>query len=469
MNCLTTLYSHQQEALSKIKDKKVNGLFMEMGTGKTLTAISLAVMRREAGRCDRVIYFCPASLRKTVVDEIKKHTGEDACCIHLTKTIKSFWYVVGIESISQSNRITLRANDLITEQSFIILDESDLCKNPAAIRTRRITQMAKKAKYRMILTGTPVGEGIEDLFSQFYFLNWQILGYRSFYSFATQHLEYSENYPNLVVSRRGVEDIATKIAPYVYQVKKQECLDLPPQTYSTYYVSMSREQYSLYQEAKEVLLLSLPDDEIDSYDIFRLFVALREIVSGFWNETIDYRKRNNLQRKPKFHKVQHSRITILLNILEKLPQGKVIIWCNFYYAIEQVACAIAEIYGHSAIAQHHGKTASPEIEIDRWRNEARFLIASPKCSGRGLTLNEAQYAVFYNNDFSYRIREQAEARNHRIRQNQNVHYIDIVCENSIDERIVNALSHKENLAQQFKQKINRLQQKSKIKQELAKI
>lgn len=451
---------HQRAAIDKLKPLRVGGLLMEMGTGKTFTAIALAALR--AHKIDRVIYLCPVDLKATIAYELAKHIDNPMVYVFDDKTRQGHipaadFYICGVESIGQSDRVTLALNDLVTEQSFVILDESDTCKNHAAKRTMRLTQICQRAKYRVIMTGTAVGEGVEDLYAPFYFLSPKILGYNSFYSFAANHLEYSEDYPGMVVNNLNTDYIAKRIEPYVYQVKKEECLDLPSRQYLTRYCDMTWEQHTLYGQAKEEILNSVPDDEIDSYTIFRLFTALREIVSGFWNQTPDPRPRWwNTNNQGQFHNCQHDRIDLLLSALDEIDSNEpVIVWANFDYAIAQVAESLVD-----QCVTYYGQTDDRDGNLAKWRNgDRRVLVASPRCGGRGIDLTHASYTIFYNNDFPYRLREQAEARNHRMGQTRPVTYIDLVCDRSIDERIVNALYAKENLAQQFKKELQGHQDK----------
>ena len=452
--------AHQQSAIEKLKPLRVGGLFMEMGTGKTFTAIALAALR--AHKIDRVVYLCPVDLKGTIAYELAKHVERPRVCLFDDKTRQgqipdADFYVCGVESVGQSNRVTLALNDLVTDQSFVVLDESDTCKNHAAKRTMRLTQICQRAKYRVIMTGTAVGEGVEDLYSQLYFLSPKILGYNSFYTFAANHLEYSEDYPGMVVNNLNVDYITQRIEPYVYQVKKEECLDLPNRQYLTRYFDQSHEQRELYGLAKDEILNSVPDDEIDSYTIFRLFTALREIVSGFWNQTPDPRPRWwNANTQGQFHACQHDRIRLLLTTLDEIDDHEpVIIWVNFDYAIGQIVDAL----GGDCVT-YYGQTEDRAASLAQWRSgKARKLVASPRCGGRGIDLTQARYAIFYNNDFPYRLREQAEARNHRMGQHRPVTYIDLVCEGSIDDRIVKALWAKENLAQRFKKELQGAQDK----------
>jgi SNF2 family DNA or RNA helicase len=467
MTLTTNPLRHQQDAADKLKGLRVGGLFMEMGTGKTRALIQLAYDRRH--KIDKVVYFCPVNLKTTVEHELQKHIDNPSVYIFDDKTkmgrIPDAWfYVVGVESIGQSDRVTLCANDLITDRTMVVIDESDTCKNHQALRTQRLTLMGQRARYRFIATGTPVGEGVVDLYAQMKFLSPDILGYKSFYSFAANHLEYSEEHRGLIVRSLNTDVIAAKIEPYVYQVKKDECLDLPDRQYLSRTFTLSYEQRDLYQRAKEEILMSVPDDEIDSYVIFRLFTALREIVSGFWHRLPDPNPNHRWaeQFEPEMLIADHDRVNLLTSVIREIPpQEKVIIWVNFHHCINQVVEALTDEYGAGAIAEFHGLTRDRDAEINRWRNEAKFLVASPKCGGRGLTLNECAYTIFYNNDFPYRVREQAEARNHRIGQTRQPTYIDLIADRSIDDRIFKALCKKENLVQAFKREMDKLKKEGR--------
>jgi SNF2 family DNA or RNA helicase len=466
MTIRTELMAHQVAAAAKLKGLRVGGLFMEMGTGKSLTLLELCRQRKH--KIDKVIYFCPVNLKATAAYEIQKHSDAVAYVFDdktaMGKIPEAHIYIVGVESIGQSDRVTLCANSLITDRSLVIIDESDTCKNYKAIRTQRLIRMASRARYRFIATGTPVGEGVVDLYAQMYFLSPDILGYKSFYSFAANHLEYHEEHKGLIVRSLNTDVIAAKIEPFVYQVKKDECLDLPDRQYLSRYLEMTYGQRTLYNQAKQEILMSAPDDEIDSYVIFRLFTALREIVSGFWYRRPDPNPDHRWaeQFEPELLTCGHSRTDLLLATLEEIaPSEKIIIWVNFQHCITEVVEALAAQHGAEAIAQFHGLTTDREQQIDLWRKDARFLVASPKCGGRGLTLNESAYTVFYNNDFPYRVREQAEARNHRIGQTRKPTYIDLICRESIDDRIFSALIKKENLVRAFKREMDKLKGESK--------
>lgn len=441
---------------------RVGALFMEMGTGKTRAAIELVHRRRS--RIDHAVIFCPVSLKETWRYEIVKHTDAAPADIYVFDDRTSsrnlpaaFWYVIGLESMSSSNRVTLAAHELVTESSYVVVDESSYIKGHNARRTQRITTLAARARYRLLLTGTPLSQGIVDLFAQMRFLSPSILGYHSFYSFAANHLEYSERHPGLVVAAHNVPHLAAKIQPYVYQVSKAECIDLPDKLYESRYYTMTVAQRDAYEQAKYDLLLNVPDDEITSYTLFKLFTVLQQIVAGFVNEG---RRVMNLP---------HKRLEQLDAALASIPAAaKVIIWCKYLYSLDVIANRLTTTHGAGTVAVYHGglDEHNRHVEIERFRQSARFLIATQATGGHGLTINEAHHVIFYENGFKYAERAQAEDRCHRIGQTQPVTYIDIVCRDSIDERIQSSLAGKGNVVEAFRLQVKRIKD-SKDKAALA--
>ena len=468
----TELMTHQREAAAKLLPSRVGGLLMEMGTGKTLTAIELVRLRR--AKINKVVWFTPVSLKQTVKNEILKHTdcGETDICVFDDKTSESklpdcFWFVCGLESVSSSDRVTLAIHALIDERTFVIVDESSFIKGHHAMRTLRLTSYAECARYRLILTGTPLTQGVVDLYAQMRFLSPKILGYNSFYSFACNHLEYSEKYPGMIVRSLNTENLALKIAPYVYQVTKAECLDLPEKTFQSFYFSMTGQQRTLYDRAKYELLMDVPDDYLDSsIAIFRLFSALQQITGGFWRKSDwspHYRRQSQTpiitEKTFELHEVAHRRAALLVEVVAALPPDqKIIIWAKYHYDIREITAALAQCFPHERGAFFHGRLSEAERdrEVEKFRGDARFFVATPASGGHGLTLNEASFVIFYNNGFKYSERLQAEDRCHRIGQTRKVTYIDLVCANSIDERIVRALASKQSVVESFKREINQV-------------
>ena len=454
----TSLMPHQVDAVNKVLPSRIGALFMEQGTGKSLTAIELAQLR--AGKIDRVVWFCPVSLKRTVRGEILKHTDctdADICVFDDKITANTIpdamWYVVGIESMSASTRVVLTVQQLINDRTMVILDESTYIKGHHAIRTRRITLFSQDARYRLAMTGTPLTQGVVDLFAQMRFLSPKILGYNSFYSFAANHLEYSDKFPGMIVRAHNTEYLAAKIKPYVYQVTKAECLNLPQKLYDTKYFDLTDEQRYEYERVKDVFLSLADAETFTNYAIFQLFTYLQQITSGFLN----YGGRKEYR---------HRRLDTLMDAVEGVADSeKVIIWAKYRRDIESVSQALKTAYGDDSVSMFYGNLSEKQrnAEVEKFRGRARFFVATQSTGGHGLTLNESNRVIFYNNGFKYSEREQAEDRCHRIGQQYNVTYTDVHCSHTIDDRIWKALCNKGSVVADFRREIERVK-KNRMKE-----
>lgn len=447
MHTKTDLMLHQKDAVNKLKKIKVGGLFMDMGTGKTRTAIEFIVQREH--KISKVVYFCPVTLKETVYQEFLKHTNltERNICVFDDKTsIKDipsvFVYIVGIESMSSSKRVVLTVNRLIDNNTFIIVDESSYIKTHCAWRTERIMYVSQRCKYRLLLTGTPITNNVQDLYSQMYFLSPKILGYNSFYSFSANHLEYSEKYPGMVVRAHKTDWLSQKIAPYIYQVKKEDCLSLPDKIYKRLYFRMTEEQRTWYNQAKEDLLKL---ECFDSYTLFQLFSALQQVVSGFSN---------------KYDRIfeDNRRFDLLLDFIKNV-YGNAVIWCKYRYSLDKISVALS---GKCAII-HGGQTEKErKKQLSSFETDKQFLVSMLGVGSHGLNLIQANTVIFYENSFNYAQRIQAEDRCHRIGQTKDVLYVDLICSDSIDTRIIESIDRKENLIEILKKDIERTTQNGKI-------
>lgn len=452
----TELMPHQSAAVNKLSPIRVGALFMEMGTGKTRTAIELIESRRH--KIDRVAWFCPVSLKETIRREIMKHTDTRADQIHTfgDKTRSNnipdvFWHIVGIESMSSSKRVIFAANSLITENTMAIVDESSYIKGHRSARTDWITRVCERSRYRLILTGTPISQGVVDLFAQMRFLSPKILGYRSFYSFARNHLVYSERFPGKIERSLNTDYLAAKIQPYVYQVTKKECLDLPKKLYETRYCNLTLQQRYIYELTKEETLANLDPDDWNSIAIFRLFSQLQQIVSGY--QTLGGSKVELDSNRPQ----------LLMDIIDNIPDHEqVIIWGKYHFDIDSISAALLERNLPGDITYFHGGLSQKKRieEVNRFKAGARFFVATQSSGSHGLNeIMSACYVIFYTNNFKYSERQQAEDRNHRIGQERNVTYIDIVCSDSIDERIAMALYEKGNVVDAFKREVDKVKRR----------
>lgn len=441
MQLNTSLYEHQIKAVDKLSNVKVGALYMEMGTGKTRTALELIKKRLDEGKVNHVLWLCPCSVKESLKRDIKKHASGDL----------SMFTICGIETLSSSIRANIALLELVEQKSvYLIVDESNLVKNHKAKRTQNIIRLSESCKYKLILNGTPISKCEKDLFAQWYILDWRILGYRSFWSFAANHLEYDERVKGKIVRCLNVDYLVRKIAPYTYQVKKSECLDLPDKTYSNYYYSMTKEQLEHYDYVAEQLLFEV--DELEPHTIYRLFSGLESVISGFRVKVGD-----KLTRKPLFkNPMDNPRMQTLFEILDNLDE-KVIIFCKYTKEILDIVEIANNRYGEGSAVAFCGELNQKkrQVNILEFKDSAKFFVANKICAGYGLDLQFCSYVIYYSNDWDYATRGQSEDRVHRIGQDKNVHIVDICASNTLDERIIKCLNRKEDLVASFKKELDR--------------
>lgn len=446
MTTKTVLLPHQAAAVDKLRRLKVGALYMEQGTGKTRTALELVKIRLDAGKIDRVLWLCPCSVKKNLALDIRKHADVEQDIIT----------ICGIETLSGS---VVTANTLLemvkSRKVMLIVDESALVKNAAALRTQRITLLASYCKYKIILNGTPVSNNEADLFAQWFILDWRILGYRSWYTFSSNHLEFDEKYKEKIVNVKNVHYITDRIAPYTFQIRKSECLKLPEKENFIRYFDLTEAQSAHYTDVVErfLELVALSEDTGNSAFISKLLTALQEVASGkrILSEPTDPLKHEAFFADPE----ENPRIKTLTETIAETNGEKAVIWCRYSMEISDVLDVLAR-HGWSAVRFDGSVTQKHRQEnLELFAGNVRFLVANKTCAGYGLNLQFCRNAIYYSNDWSWGTRAQAEDRLHRIGQNQTVRLWDICANHTLDERILDCLARKGNLVDEFKKALKK--------------
>lgn len=459
MEFLTDLLPHQEAAVEKLRKLTVGALFMDMGTGKTRTGLELVKRRLDKGYVDRVLWLCPCSVIENLKQDMIRH------CNEVPPEIR----IAGIESISASGSLYLELYDYVSGGGcYLIVDESSLVKNPNAIRSRRIEAMADMCTHKLILNGTPISRNEADLYQQFRLLDWEILGYKSYWSFAANHLEYKEIRQgcrkiktNQVIRCHNTRYLSEKIEPYTYQIKKEECFELPKKNYHWEPCHMTAEQYIAYIDAKDEFLLQI--DELHSETIYRYFTALQHVTSGRRVEDSDH----GMVIEDLFDDWHDNPRLKCLQDLVKRIEGKCIIFAKYQKEIEEIEAVLDE--EGLSWAEFTGKTSLKERNkaIEAFRGDTQFLIANKSCGAFGLNLQFCHNMIFYNNDFNYGTRLQAEDRIHRLGQEHECHIYDIVMQGSIDCFIDENLGKKGGLLSAFKKELDRMKKEAKKKEKAA--
>lgn len=430
------LLPHQAAAVDKMIKLKIGALFMEQGTGKTITALEIARVRIEKGKIEHIIWLCPCSAKGNIRREIVKHCPDE---------MLQYFTICGIETLSSSIRALSYLLKLSVEKKcFLVVDESLLVKNPRAYRTENIIKIAENCTYRLILNGTPVSRNEADLFSQFFLLDWRILGYRSYWSFSANHLEY-DDYGKLC-KVLNADRLAAKIAPYTYQVKKSDCIKLPEKEYDVFYFSLNREQDEEYARVADILMSQVEEWRSDT--VYRLFSGLQAVISGkklIFNKDASHFESFEMFNNP----MDNPRIKRLLDVLPE--DEKAIVFCRYESEIEHLCKILPDS------VRFDGKTSikKREAALKEFSDRKKHLIANRNCAGYSLNLQFCHNIIYMSNDWDLGTRLQSEDRVHRIGQEQEVNIADICASNTIDEQILRCLRKKEYILDSIKDEVNK--------------
>ena len=455
MHLTNKLLDYQENAVEKLKKVKVGALFMEQGTGKTITALELCRLRLEAGKVTHILWLCPCSTKQNLKDELIKQSPREM----LEKIT-----ICGIDPLSRS----LHANSylqLLTEREacYLVVDESLLIKNPYAYRTQNIDRLSSRCEYKLILNGMPISKNQADLYAQFHVLDWRILGYKTYWSFAANHIEFDPEIPQKIIRCLNTDYLARKISPYTVQVTKKDCLVLPDKRYTINYFPLTPEQNAHYNSVADTLLFHL--NEMHPETIYRLFSGLQAVTSGF---RVNFRKSavsgyEHIVTSPFFAEpTDNPRLQRLLTVLDN--RNKYIIFCNYTYEIDVLCEILSRKYGPENVARFDGSLPMKKRlrNLEEFRESATFLIANRDCAGYSLNLQFCHNIIYYSNGWDLATRLQSEDRIHRIGQDQDIRIRDICAYNTLDERILSCLYRKEKLLEAFRNDIKNMENKNGI-------
>ena len=463
----TKPFKHQSKALNESWSAKYYALFMEMGTGKSKVAIDTMGALFTEGEIDAALIISPKGVYDNWVQgEIPTHLSDNittnivrwqpSSAQWFQKQMKTLVYekfdglkifVMNTEALSTPRGANASQTFLEhNPKNIVIVDESTSIKNRSANRTKNILELKGLSKYRRILTGSPVTRSPMDLFSQCMFLSVSALNFKSFFAFQNRYAVVQKRVMgprsfNEVVGYRRLDELNGKLDDFSNRVLKQDCLDLPDKMYTRRLVPLSEEQKKSYTQMKRLALTKLDNGELaTTQSVLTQIMRLQQICCGHIQDD-----EGNLVTFP------NGRQKELLDICEEV-QGKAIIWATYTYDIQQIAQSLRDRFGPDAVATYYGATPQEERQelVQRFQDKEsslRFFVGQPRTGGYGITLTAATTVIYYSNSYDLEIRLQSEDRAHRIGQTNKVTYVDLVSPETIDEKILQALQEKINLAQ----------------------
>ena len=458
----TNPYKHQMTALEKSWNRETYAYFMEMGTGKTKVLIDNAAMLYDKGKIDGLLIVAPKGVigtwynqelpahlpdhinpisvlwksnitqkQKTQLDRLFE-TGQD---LHIL--------IMNVEAFSTNKGVQFAQKFLLSHKTLMAIDESTTIKNPKAQRTKNILKLASMSKYRRVLTGSPVTKNPLDLFTQCYFLDPYHLDHSSYYSFRMRYAimktaHISGRSIQLVSGFKNLAELSDKLQPFSYRVLKDDCLDLPAKIYMKRNIELTSEQNKIYQQMKKEALATLNGKTITTMTALTQLMRLQQITCGHF-----------VADDGTTQSIKSNRLNELMDILEEV-EGKAIIWAHWQKDIKNIVAEIRRVYGPGSVVDYYGLTPQEQRQEnkDAFQNDSkvRFFVGTPQTGGYGLTLTAANTVIYYSNGYDLEKRLQSEDRAHRIGQKKSVTYIDILCEETVDSKIVKSLRKKINIA-----------------------
>jgi SNF2 family DNA or RNA helicase len=474
MNYLIQPWKHQLEAIDRARDVNEFALFFEMGAGKTMTAIN--ILREKCNRerkLLRTLILCPPIVIPNWRDEWLKNSkiekkdiillqGTGAQRLALleklafrpTDDMEGNTVIRPMGKIVIANYETLNIKGVLPAllrwgPEAVVYDESHKLKNIKSVRTKQSIELSAVAKYRYILSGSPVLNSPLDLFAQFLVLDGGETFGKNFFAFRGRYF-YDKNsgmpkqryFPNWQILPGAADDINEKIYRKAMRVEKKDCLDLPPYVTKTIKVSMTPRQEELYKSMKKDFIAVFNDKAITATLAITKGLRLQQIASGYVKD-IDGEEHVIEKESPKQ--------AALKELLEELtPNHKVLIWAVWkanYEAIRDVCRGL-----NIEFVEVHGEVGEKDklAAVDRFNSDSkcRVFIGHPGSGGIGINLVSASYSIFYSRNFSLEHSLQAEARNYRGGSNihEKVTRIDLVTEGTIDEIIAEKLAKKEEVS-----------------------
>jgi hypothetical protein len=466
-------YAHQNKAFSLARGKKAFGYFMEQGTGKTKVllddAADLHLNGGSQGRIDTLVVVAPNGVHAQWVNEqvpthlspiVSYSAAYTGAALspeereNMSKTLKFKGglriFCVHIDSLSHKNGQEFLRQILLSGNCMLAIDESSRIKSDASKRTKALIELGRIAKYRRIMTGTPISQGAEDLYSQFMFLDQDILGYGSFYAFRNHFCRLGGWQNKKIVGYVNEQELMDKLDSHTYRVLKDDCLDLPERNYIKREVLLHPEQRKMYEQLRKDFFLELDTGTLTAKMAAQRITRLQQVVNGFiWKNAKKDKYTGVIVEPFLYQEFPQNRVQACIDIInESHPDTKLIVWIKFQgdykllsEAFEKEGIGFTDYVGATAPEDR------PE-HIRRFREDpnCKVFLSTPRAGGIGLNLTCASEVIWFSRDWSLENELQANDRVHRIGQHKVVNYHFLTSPRTVDEKIDKALRSKQSVA-----------------------
>lgn len=433
------------------------GLLFEMGCGKTLTAIAIAGAGYQMGKVERLLIVAPTSVVAVWPKELQEYAkfkytcktllGEKKQRIKQIDDLLKFPFKalkVAVINYESTWRPEILEKLKEFDADMVIADESQRIKTYDAAQSKAMHELGDQARYKLILSGTPVQTAAIDIWSQYRFLDKTVFG-DNFFKFRGRYAIMGGYGNKKIVGYKDLEGLIKKEHSIAFRVTKDEALDLPEQTFETRKIQFSQKEKNLYERIKKDSYAELAGGgHITATTVLTRLLRLQQLAGGFLVQ--------DDAQKPQL--VSRAKLDALGDIIEDYVIGsgkKLVIFARFIAEVKAIMELADKVLPKElkqvAIYGDIKKEDRGDI-VKQFQEDPKtvLFIGQIDTAGTGITLTAADTCVYYSKNFNYATYSQSLSRIHRIGQRNCCTYIDLEIEGTIDELISKALSRKEDMA-----------------------
>lgn len=433
------------------------GLLFEMGCGKTLTAIAIAGAGYQMGKVERLLIVAPTSVVAVWPKELQEYAkfkytcktllGEKKQRIKQIDDLLKFPFKalkVAVINYESTWRPEILEKLKEFDADMVIADESQRIKTYDAAQSKAMHELGDQARYKLILSGTPVQTAAIDIWSQYRFLDKTVFG-DNFFKFRGRYAIMGGYGNKKIVGYKDLEGLIKKEHSIAFRVTKDEALDLPEQTFETRKIQFNQKEKNLYERIKKDSYAELAGGgHITATTVLTRLLRLQQLAGGFLVQ--------DDAQKPQL--VSRAKLDALGDIIEDYVIGsgkKLVIFARFIAEVKAIMELADKVLPKElkqvAIYGDIKKEDRGDI-VKQFQEDPKtvLFIGQIDTAGTGITLTAADTCVYYSKNFNYATYSQSLSRIHRIGQRNCCTYIDLEIEGTIDELISKALSRKEDMA-----------------------
>lgn len=454
---------YQGEAQKRLDGKPAFALFMGMRTGKTKVILDEWGRALDAGENHDLLVTAPAGAYRTWEGEVQKHLPPELAertlvatwesrkdddqlrdVIRSTDPARPRAVLINTEAFSFGDRaLTAGMEFMASRPVSMSVDESTTIKNPDSKRTKKVITLGRAAIQRRILSGLPTPRSPLDTYSQFDFLDPKILNCSAeFPEFLARYairrrVNFGGRWVKLVVGYRNLEHLRDLIQPYSYRISGKDA-GISPKEYVPRYVELTDEQRRLYTDLKRKATAQLSTGEhVTALEVVTRMLRLHQLCCG-----------HLVDEDGTIHEVPSNKLDELVTLIDEY-EGKVIVWCSYNHDVQMIYDRLLKEFGPGTVARFWGGNAlTREEDSRRFKSDAvcRVMIATPGSGGRGRTWSEAGLMIYFSNTDNLEHRDQSEERASSAEGSDPVTVVDLMCRGTVEEKIVQALRDKIDLA-----------------------